>query len=115
MANYLVSRPQLKAVVMLADSRHGLTELDESLLDVIRTRVEAGLEFVVLLTKADKLNKTEASKALSIAKLQTAGGAVQLFSALKRIGIEEAALRVFSWRMPIALGESGPSEHPENG
>jgi GTP-binding protein len=98
MANYLVSRPQLKAVVMLADSRHGLTELDESLLDVIRSRVEAGLEFLVLLTKADKLNKTEQTKALSIAKLQTAGGQVQLFSALKRIGIEEAALKVYGWR-----------------
>ena len=119
MANYLVSRPQLKAVVMLADSRHGLTDLDESLLDVIRTRVEAGLEFVVLLTKADKLNKTEASKALSIAKLQTAGGAVQLFSALKRIGIEEAALRVFGWRMVAATqGQGGEPSLPtpsENG
>lgn len=100
MANYLVSRPQLKAVVMLADSRHGLTELDESLLDVIRSRVEAGLEFVVLLTKADKLNKTESAKALSIAKLQTAGGDVQLFSSLKRMGIEEAAMRLYAWRVP---------------
>ncbi len=98
MANYLVSRQQLKAVVMLADSRHGITDLDESLLDVIRSRVESGLQFVVLLTKADKLNKTESNKALSIAKLQTAGGDVQLFSALKRIGIEEAALRVYGWR-----------------
>ncbi len=98
MANYLVSRQQLKAVVMLADSRHGLTELDESLLDVIRTRVEDGLQFLVLLTKADKLNKTDQAKALSIAKLQTAGGQVQLFSALKRIGIEDAALRVYGWR-----------------
>jgi GTP-binding protein len=105
MANYLVSRPQLKAVVMLADSRHGLTELDESLLDVIRSRVEAGLEFLVLLTKADKLNKTEQAKTLSIAKLQTAGGQVQLFSALKRIGIEEAALRVHAWRRPEAQME----------
>ncbi len=107
MANYLVSRQHLKAVVMLADSRHGLTELDESLLDVIRTRVEAGLQFVVLLTKADKLNKTDAAKALSIARLQTAGGDVQLFSALKRIGIEEAALRVYGWRQvaqPAAPG-----------
>ena len=118
MANYLVSRPQLKAVVMLADSRHGLTDLDESLLDVIRTRVEAGLEFVVLLTKSDKLNKTEAAKALSIAKLQTAGGDVQLFSALKRVGIEDAALRVYGWRKlassHIAQSEVEP-EPPENG
>jgi GTP-binding protein len=65
---------------------------------VIRSRVESGLQFVVLLTKADKLNKTESAKALSIAKLQTAGGEVQLFSALKRIGIEEAALRLYGWR-----------------
>ncbi len=110
MANYLVSRPQLKAVVMLADSRHGLTDLDESLLDVIRTRVEAGLEFVVLLTKADKLNKTEASKALSIAKLQTAGGNVQLFSALKRIGIEEAAKRIYAWRAVSVASEQSLKE-----
>jgi GTP-binding protein len=98
MANYLVSRQQLTAVVMLADSRHGLTELDESLLDVIRSRVAAGLEFLVLLTKADKLNRMEQAKALSIAKLQTAGGRVQLFSALKRIGIEEAAVHLYGWR-----------------
>ena len=119
MANYLVSRQQLKAVVMLADSRHGLTELDESLLDVIRTRVQAGLEFVVLLTKSDKLNKTEAAKALSIAKLQTAGGEVQLFSALKRVGIEEAALRVFGWRMASVAqaqdGEQSLTMPSENG
>jgi GTP-binding protein len=94
MANYIVSRPQLKAVVMLADSRLGLTELDEALLDIIRERVQAGLQFVVLLTKADKLNKTEQAKALSITKLQTAGGQVQLFSALKRQGMEELALRL---------------------
>jgi GTP-binding protein len=58
-----------------------------------------------LLTKADKLNKTEQAKTLSIAKLQTAGGQVQLFSALKRIGIEEAALRVHAWRRPEAQME----------
>jgi GTP-binding protein len=111
MAHYLVSRPQLKAVVMLADSRHGLTELDESLLDVIRSRVEAGLEFLVLLTKADKLNKTQQAKALSIAKLQTAGGQVQLFSALKRIGIEQAALQVHAWRRQGFAQESPRAEH----
>jgi GTP-binding protein len=99
MANYLVSRPQLKAVVMLADSRHGLTELDESLLDIIRSRVEHGLQFVVLLTKADKLTRSDQTKALSIARLQTAGGDVQLFSALKRQGIDELAQRLALWRV----------------
>lgn len=97
MANYLVSRPNLRGVVLLCDPRHGLTELDEILLEVIRPRVEAGLKFLVLLTKADKLNRSEAAKALSIARLQTAGGEVKLFSALKRQGVGETAQLLWDW------------------
>ena len=97
MANYLVTRENLRAVVLLCDPRHGLTELDEILLDVIRPRVQDGLKFLVLLTKADKLNRSEASKALSIARLQTAGGEVKLFSALKRQGVEETSLLLWQW------------------
>src|SRR5574343_156791 len=62
MANYLVSRENLKAVVLMCDPRHGMTELDEILLDVIRPRVEDGLKFLVILTKADKLTRAEAGK-----------------------------------------------------
>jgi GTP-binding protein len=97
MANYLVTRANLKAVVLMCDPRLGLTELDEILLDVIRPRVEQGLHFLVLLTKADKLTRSEAAQALSIAKLQTGGGQVRLFSALKRQGIEEAASILWQW------------------
>ena len=92
MANYLVSRRNLAGIVMLADPRHGLKELDEALLEVIRPRVEDGLPFLILLTKADKLNRTEQAKALQIARLQAGGGTVMLFSALKRQGVEDAAL-----------------------
>ena len=92
MANYLVSRENLAAIVMLCDPRHGLKELDEALLEVIRPRVEEGLQFCILLTKADKLTRSEQAKALQIAKLQAGGGSVQLFSALKRQGVAEAAL-----------------------
>jgi GTP-binding protein len=97
MANYLVTRANLRAVVLLCDPRQGLTELDDILLDVIRPRVEQGLRFLVLLTKADKLNRSEAAQALSIARLQTGGGQVQLFSALKRQGIDEAASTLWQW------------------
>ena len=92
MANYLVSRRNLAGIVMLADPRHGLKELDEALLEVIRPRVEEGLPFLILLTKADKLNRTEQAKALQITRLQAGGGEVMLFSALKRQGVEDAAL-----------------------
>ena len=100
MANYLVSRPNLRGIVMLVDPRHGLTELDDALLEVIRPRVEAGLRLLVLLTKADKLNRAEGQKALSIARLQTAGGEVKLFSALKRQGVDETALLLWQWTHP---------------
>ena len=75
-------------------------KLDEILLEVIRPRVEAGLKFLVLLTKADKLNRSEQNKALSIARLQTAGGDVKLFSALKKQGVEEASLLLWNWTHP---------------
>jgi GTP-binding protein len=114
MANYLMTRANLRAVVLLCDPRHGLTELDDILLDVIRPRVEQGLHFLVLLTKADKLNRSEAAQALSIARLQTGGGQVQLFSALKRQGIEEAACTLWDWthETSTAAEPSAPPADP---
>ncbi len=97
MANYLQTRPNLKGVVLMCDPRLGMTELDEILLDVIRPRVEAGLKFLVLLTKADKLTRAEGAKVLSIVRLQAGGGEVRLFSALKRQGLEEAGQILWQW------------------
>ena len=92
MANYLRTRATLAGVVLMADPRHGLTELDDLLLEAIRPRVEQGLPFLLLLTKADKLTRSEQAKALSIARLNAGGGTVLLFSALKQQGLEAAAL-----------------------
>jgi GTP-binding protein len=100
MANYLVTRENLRGVVLMCDPRHGLTELDDILLEVIRPRVEEGLKFLLLLTKADKLNRSEQNKALSIARLQSAGGEVKLFSALKKQGVEETSLLLWQWAHP---------------
>ncbi len=100
MANYLVTRENLRGIVLMCDPRHGMTELDEILLEVIRPRVDEGLKFLVLLTKADKLNRAEGSKALSIARLQAGGGEVKLFSALKKQGVDEVAQLLFDWAHP---------------
>ncbi len=102
MANYLVTRENLKAIVLMCDPRHGLTELDEILLDVVRPRVEEGLKFLVILTKADKLTRAEQTKALSIMKLQAGGGEVRLFSATKRQGIDEVSRLLWQWAHPVA-------------
>lgn len=100
MANYLVTRENLKGIVLMCDPRHGLTELDQILLDVVRPRVEEGLKFLVVLTKADKLTRVEQNKALSIMKLQAGGGEVRLFSAPKRKGIDEVATLLWQWAHP---------------
>ncbi len=97
MANYLATRENLKAIVLLCDPRLGLTELDELLLEAIRPRVEEGLRFLVLLTKADKLTRSDAAKALSITRLNAGGGQVMLFSALKKQGVEQVAQLLWDW------------------
>lgn len=97
MGNYLMTRENLKGVVLLIDPRLGLTELDEILLEVIRPRVQAGLKFLVLLTKSDKLSRSEAAKALSIARLQSGGGEAKLFSALKKQGLDDVAQLLWQW------------------
>ncbi|MCU0941676.1 MAG: ribosome biogenesis GTP-binding protein YihA/YsxC [Hydrogenophaga sp.] len=118
MANYLLTRPNLRAVVLLVDPRLGLTELDEALLEAIRPRVEEGLKFLVLLTKADKLTHAEANKALSIARLQTAGGEARLFSALKKQGLDEVAMLLWRWTHDSASpdepdpGHTSPDDEP---
>ncbi|MDP1684432.1 ribosome biogenesis GTP-binding protein YihA/YsxC [Hydrogenophaga sp.] len=113
MGNYLLTRENLKGVVLLIDPRLGLTELDEILLEVIRPRVQAGLKFLVLLTKSDKLNHAEAQKALSIARLQSGGGEARLFSALKKKGLDEVALLLWDWTHGANAAVASPAAAPE--
>jgi GTP-binding protein len=110
MANYLVTRKNLTGIVLVCDPRHGMTELDEILLDVIRPRVQEGLKFLIVLTKSDKLTRSEATKVLSITKLQAGGGEVMLFSAPKRRGIDEVAQLLWKWAHPTATPALTPIE-----
>ena len=89
---YIAERASLAAVVVVMDIRRPLTELDLTLLRWLR---EAGRRAHILLTKADKLSKQAAQSTLARVRRQLAeiypGATVQLFSSLKREGIEEAA------------------------
>jgi GTP-binding protein len=112
MANYLVTRENLKAIVLMCDPRHGLTELDEVLLEVVRPRIEEGLKFLVVLTKADKLTRAEQTKALSIMKLNAGGGEVRLFSATKRQGVDEVSTLLWHWAHPATAAEAPSDSAP---
>jgi GTP-binding protein len=105
MADYLAERRDLAGVVLLADARVGLTELDHRLLAWIAPRVASGsVKLLVLLTKADKLSRREAQSSLQAATAvlspyasEAADIGVALFSALKRTGLDDAAIALRGW------------------
>lgn len=105
MADYLAERRDLRGVVLLADSRLGLTELDHRLLEWIAPRVRSGgVRLLVLLTKADKLSRKDANAALQAATAalgayagDSADIGVALFSALKKSGVEDAVQTLHGW------------------
>ena len=116
MADYLEVRRNLAGVVLMVDPRLGFTELDKQLLGFIAPRVQNGeVKLLVLLTKADKLSRKEADAALAaagevLADLATdhADVGVTLFSALKKTGVDDAALVLHGWVHPAAAA-AGPA------
>ena len=108
-AQYLAQRQQLTGLVLIADSRLGLTELDWTLLGYA---APASLPVHVLLTKADKLSRaqqTAAARAVRDALQSRAASlrlqapvSVQLFSATRRIGLREASALLEQWLQPAA-------------
>jgi GTP-binding protein len=106
MADYLEVRRALFGVVLMVDSRHGFTPLDLQLMAFIAQRVKTGeVKLLVLLTKSDKLSKTEARQVTEAAQQVLADFvtddsdvSVTLFSSLRRLGVEDAAEQLLAWR-----------------
>jgi GTP-binding protein len=103
LGDYVQRREQLAALVLIMDSRRPFTDLDVQMLEWF---APTGKPIHCILTKADKLNRNEQANALREAKgvlesyVDEDGEGfpftVQLFSALKRIGIEEAEAKIQS-------------------
>ena len=93
---YLESRRSLKALILPIDIRRGVTNLDRQLLDWCNERK---LSVHILLTKSDKLSRSNGKKALFDidneikSKLIT----VQLFSVTRKVGIVDARIRLLAW------------------
>jgi GTP-binding protein len=105
MADYLEVRRSLAGVVLMIDSRLGFTDLDRQLLAFIAPRVGNGsVKLLVLLTKVDKLNRSESAAALASAQgvlgetaTDEADVGIALFSALNQTGVADAAVAVYRW------------------
>ncbi len=73
--SYFTSKQPLKGLVQIIDARHGLTELDEEMLEYA---TQFDFDLLVAATKADKLNQTEKSRQQKA-----------ILEKLSRYGIEE--------------------------
>ena len=99
----LATRSSLRGWFLIVDARRGMAGGDEALLEW----TQPGQRVHVLLTKADKLNRSEAAKTLRESVAALAGrGTVQLFSATAKTGVDEAQRTVEDWlRAPPATLE----------
>ncbi|MCU1718589.1 ribosome biogenesis GTP-binding protein YihA/YsxC [Pseudomonas sp. 5P_3.1_Bac2] len=108
---YLGSRESLRGLILMMDIRHPLTEFDELMLD---WSIASQMPMHILLTKADKLAFGAAKNALlkvqqDIRKRWGDHVSIQLFSAPKRMGIEEAQGVLAQW---LRLGEFAEAGEP---
>ena len=112
LAPYLRFRQPLVGLVLIMDSRHPLTELDVQMLAWF---AQTGKPIHVLLSKADKLTRQEQALAMRTVREQLAGigdnCSLQLFSSLKKTGVDEAERVLGSWlgmaERPVAAPPTG--------
>ena len=94
MTDALRQRASLRGLFVIVDSRRGITTGDEGLLDWA-TPVH---HIHVLLSKSDKLNRSESQKVLREATAALGErGTVQLFSAHGKTGVEDAQNVLTAW------------------
>ena len=98
LAPYLRYRAPLAGLVLVMDSRHPLAERDRHMLEWF---APTGKPVHILLSKADKLTRQAQAAVLhtvreAVSKIN-AHCSVQLFSSLKRMGIDEAEAVLGRW------------------
>ncbi len=118
LGDYVQRRKQLAALVLIMDSRRPFTELDIQMLEWF---APTGRPIHCILTKADKLNRNDATNALRLARGMLASYVdengkpfpftVQLFSALKRIGLDEANDKILEL---LGLSEDVTDQEPDD-
>ena len=115
LGDYLQQRQALIGLVLIMDARHPLKPLDVQMLDFFHI---TGRPVHILLSKADKLSKNDQIKTLSAVKKALKPFAerqqisVQLFSSLKKQGIEEVNNVVAAWFAAAAEQAEAEADNP---
>ncbi|WP_257253237.1 MULTISPECIES: ribosome biogenesis GTP-binding protein YihA/YsxC [unclassified Endozoicomonas] len=95
--DYLTNRESLIGLVLLVDIRHPLKEFDRMM---VQWSIESEMPLHILLTKSDKLKSGVAKQALNHLKRELSEYpqiSMQLFSALKKTGVDQLAQRLDTW------------------
>jgi GTP-binding protein len=106
MNEYLEERQSLKALVLVMDIRHPLTEFDRMMCD---WAVDCQMPVHILLTKSDKLKKGPRQNTLFAVKKELAHMGelltLQTFSSLKKEGTEKLRLQLSQFLFQEEAGE----------
>ena len=106
LSTYLQKREELCGLIVIMDIRRPLLELDETMLDWFAT---TGKPIHILLTKSDKFSRQQSTLTLMKVKAYLAENypqcSVQLFSSLKKQGVEQAEAVIAGWLKPDASSE----------
>ena len=101
LAEYLQLRQSLVGLILLMDIRHPLQDYDQQMLN---WAAQAALPVHILLTKADKLKRGPAKSSLLAVDKRLRDMdpgytllSVQIFSSLKKIGLEELERQLNYW------------------
>ncbi|MFA6041818.1 MAG: ribosome biogenesis GTP-binding protein YihA/YsxC [Methylophilus sp.] len=110
LSRYLGERTSLGGLVLVMDSRRPLTPLDRQMLDWFSP---SGKPVHVLLTKSDKLSRSDAQQTLikvrkELNQIWGDNISAQLFSSLKKQGVEEAETVIGKWLFTEPETDSNP-------
>ncbi|KGP62936.1 GTP-binding protein [Legionella norrlandica] len=98
LVHYLETRQCLRGLILLMDVRHPLKELDQMM---IHWAIDRQLPVHILLTKADKLSRSEVKntilKVRQFYELAENLVSVQSFSSVKKEGLDELASLLDTW------------------
>ena len=99
---YLSERKSLQGIFLIMDIRHPMGKFDQMMLEYCQT---CNLPVHILLNKSDKISKNAANKVMFSMKpeLTEIDASIQLFSALKGTGIDEARDKLAGWLFPDSL------------
>ncbi len=96
---YLRERQSLSGIFLIMDIRHPMGKFDQLMLEYCQT---CKLPLHVLLNKSDKLSKNAGNKVMFEVRRQMVNvdASIQLFSALKGTGLDEARQKLAEWLYP---------------